>query len=56
MGWLTILGTISRLNSANPFVRRSKRGRGRKEVARRMPTSRMPRCRNDPTRAPMAAP
>ena len=54
IGWLTILGIISRTNSARPFVRRPSRTRGRNEV-RLIPTRRIPRWASEPTTAPMAA-
>ena len=54
MGWLSILGTISRRNSRSAGIRRSRRGRSG-TVERRMPTTRIPRWRLAPMTAPIAA-
>ena len=54
IGWLSILGTIRRRNSWIAAMRRSSRNRTR-TVVRRIPTSRIPRCRNEPMTAPTAA-
>ena len=54
MGWLIILGSISPRNSRSAGMRRSRRGRMRTVVCR-MPTTRMPRCRQAPITAPTAA-
>jgi hypothetical protein len=54
IGWLTILGTISRTNSRMAGVRTSSRNRSGTDE-RRIPTTRIPRWSDAPMTAPTAA-
>ncbi len=54
IGWLAILGTISRRNSRTAGIRRSSRGRIRTGV-RVIPITRIPRWSSAPATAPTAA-